>query len=183
MRQIEEIDRINEKLKGFQILKGTEVDILSDGKLDLSEKVLEKLDLVVGAIHSGFKQDKKKMTKRIVRALENPLVRILAHPSGRLLGARDPYEVDIEEIMEAAKRYGKALEINATFERLDLDDIHCRKAREMGIPLAIGTDSHHLDQMWMMSLGVAVARRGWLEKKDVLNTLPLKEILKWCHRK
>jgi DNA polymerase (family 10) len=184
MKQIEEIDRINEKLKGFQILKGTEVDILSDGKLDLSEKrVLEKLDLVVAAIHSGFKQDKEKMTKRIIRALENPFVRILAHPSGRLLGARDPYEVDIEEIMEAAKRYGKALEINATFERLDLDDIHCRKAREMGIPLAIGTDSHHLDQMWMMSLGVAVARRGWLEKKDVLNTLPLKEILKWCHRK
>jgi DNA polymerase (family 10) len=120
------------------------------------------------------------MTKRIVRALENPLVRILVHPSGRLLGARDPYEVDIDEVMETAKRYGKALEINAYFERLDLDDIHCRKAKEMGIPLAIGTDSHHLDQMWMISLGVAVARRGWLEKKDVLNTMSLKEILKWC---
>jgi DNA polymerase (family 10) len=120
------------------------------------------------------------MTKRIVRALENPLVHILVHPSGRLLGARDPYEVDIDEVMETAKRYGKALEINAYFERLDLDDIHCRKAKEMGIPLAIGTDSHHLDQMWMISLGVAVARRGWLEKKDVLNTMSLKESLKWC---
>jgi DNA polymerase (family 10) len=181
MKQIEEIDRINEKLKGFQILKGTEVDILADGKLDLSEKILEKLDIVVGAIHSGFKQDRGKMTKRIVRALENPYIHILAHPSGRLLGARDPYEVEIEELMEAAKKYGKALEINAYFERLDLDDIHCRKAKEMGIRVGIGTDSHHLDQMWMISLGVAVARRGWLETKDVLNTLSLKEILKWCH--
>ena len=182
MEQIEEIDRINEKMKGFQILKGSEVDILSDGKLDLPEIILEKLDIVIGAIHSGFKQDKVKMTRRIIRALENPYIHILAHPSGRLLGARDPYEVEIEELMEAAKKYGKALEINAYFERLDLDDIHCRKAKEMGIRVAIGTDSHHLDQMWMMSLGVAVAKKGWLETKDVLNTLSLKEILKWCHR-
>jgi DNA polymerase (family 10) len=181
--QIEEIDRVNEKLKGFRILKGAEVDILTDGKLDLTEKLLEKLDIVVGAVHSGFKQDREKMTKRIVRALSNPFLSVLAHPSGRLLGARDPYEVDMDELMEAAKRYGKAIEINATFERLDLDDIHCRKAKEMGIRLTIGTDSHHLDQMWMMSLGVAVARRGWLETNDVLNTLSLKEILKWCHRK
>jgi DNA polymerase (family 10) len=181
MKQIEEIDRVNEKLEGFQILKGTEVDILADGKIDLHEKILEKLDIAVAAIHSGFKQDRGKMTKRIIRALENPYIHILAHPSGRLLGARDPYEVEIEEVMEAAKKYGKALEINAYSERLDLDDIHCRKAKEMGIQVAIGTDSHHLDQMWMMSLGVAVARRGWLETKDVLNTLSLKEILKWCH--
>lgn len=182
MKQIEEIDRVNEKLKGFQILKGTEVDILADGKLDFPEKILEKLDIVVAAIHSGFKQDKGKMTKRIIRALENPYVNIIAHPSGRLLGARDPYEVEIDELMEVAKKYGKALEINAYFERLDLDDIHCRKAKEMGIRVGIGTDAHHLDQMWMISLGVAVARRGWLETKDVLNTLSLKEILKWCHQ-
>jgi DNA polymerase (family 10) len=181
VKQIEEIDRINEKLKGFQILKGTEVDILTDGKLDFPEKILKKLDIVVAAIHSGFKQDKTKMTKRIVRALENPFVNIIAHPSGRLLGARDPYEVEMDELMEAVKKYGKALEINAYFERLDLDDIYCRKAKEKGIRVGIGTDSHHLDQMWMMSLGVAVARRGWLETKDVLNTLSLKEILKWCH--
>jgi DNA polymerase (family 10) len=182
MKQIEEIDRINEKLEGFQILKGTEVDILSDGKLDLSEKILEKLDFVIGAIHSGFKQDKDKMTKRIIRALESPFVHIVAHPSGRLLGARDPYEVEMGEVMEAARQYRKALEINAYFERLDLDDIHCRKAKEMGIQVAMGTDAHHLDQMWMISLGVAVARRGWLETRDVLNTLSLKEILGWCHR-
>ncbi len=181
--QIEEIDRVNEKLKGFRILKGAEVDILTDGELDLTEKLLEKLDIAVGAVHSGFKQDREKMTKRIVRALSNPFLTILAHPSGRLLGARDPYEVDMDELMEAAKRYGKAIEINATFERLDLDDIHCRKAKEMGIRLTIGTDSHHLDQLWMMSLGVAVARRGWLETKDIINTLSLKEITKWCHYK
>ena len=182
MKQMEEIDRINEKMRNFQILKGAEVDILSDGKLDLSEKILEKLDLAVAAIHSGFKQDRGKMTKRIIRALESPYIHILAHPSGRLLGARDPYEVEMDELMEAAKKYGKALEINAYFERLDLNDIHCRKAKEMGVRVGIGTDSHHLDQMWMMSLGVAVARRGWLETKDVLNTLSLKEILQWCHQ-
>jgi DNA polymerase (family 10) len=180
MKQIEEIDRINEKFKGFQILKGIELDILTDGKLDFPDRVLKKLDLVVAAVHSGFKQDKERMTKRIVRALENPFVHVLAHPSGRLLGARDPYEVEIDELMEAAKRYGKALEINSTFERLDLDDLHCRKAKEIGIKLVIGTDAHHLDQMWMMSLGVAVARRGWLGTPDLLNTLPLKGILKWC---
>jgi DNA polymerase (family 10) len=182
MKQIEEIDRLNEKLKGFHILKGSEVDILTDGTLDLSEKVLEKLDFAVAAVHSGFKQDKGKMTKRIIRALENPHIHVLAHPSGRLLGTRDPYEVEIEELMEAAKKYGKALEINAYFERLDLDDIYCRKAKEMGIRVGIGTDSHHLDQMWMISLGVSVARRGWLEPMDILNTLPLKGILKWCHK-
>jgi DNA polymerase (family 10) len=181
MKQIEEIDRINERLKGFQILKGTEVDILTDGRLDLSEKALEKLNFVVASVHSGFKQDKEKITKRIVRALENPHVHVLGHPSGRLLGARDPYEVEMEEVIEAAKRYGKALEINAYFERLDLDDLHCRKAKEMGIQLSIGTDTHHLDQMWMISLGVSVARRGWLEASDLLNTLSLKEILRWCH--
>jgi DNA polymerase (family 10) len=106
----------------------------------------------------------------------------LCEEPGRLLGARDPYEVDTDELMEAVKRYGKLLEINAYFERLDLDDIHCCKAKEMGIRTAIGTDAHHLDQMWMISLGVAVARRGWLKTLDVLNTLSLKEILKWCCR-
>ncbi len=182
MKQMEEIDRINEKMKGFKVLKGIEVDILGDGRLDLSDHVLKRLDWVVAAIHSGFKQGKEKMTKRIIKALMNPYVHALAHPSGRLLGAREAYEVDIEEIMKAAKHFGKALEINAYFERLDLDDLHCRKAKEMGIPLAIGTDAHHLDQMWMMSLGVAVARRGWLESRDLLNTLSLNELLKWSHR-
>lgn len=183
LKQMEEIDRINEMMKGFRILKGTEVDILNDGSLDISEKVLRKLDIVVAAIHSGFKQSRDKMTKRIIRAIENPVVDIIAHPSGRLIGTRDPYEVEIEELMESAKKFQKALEINAYFERLDLDDIRSRKAKEMGIRLGIGTDAHHLDQMWMMSLGVAVARRGWLESGEVLNTLSIEEILKWCQRR
>ena len=182
LKQVEEIDRLNDKLKGFKVLKGTEMDITIEGKLDLSEKVLEKLDVVVASIHSGFKQGKEKMTKRIIRALESPLVHILAHPSGRLLGERDPYEVEMEEVMQAAKRFGKALEINAYFERLDLDDIHCRKAKEMELRLTIGTDAHHIDQMWMMSLGVAVARRGWLEPPDLLNTMDLSELMTWCHK-
>jgi DNA polymerase (family X) len=182
MKQIEEIDQLNVKLKGFQVLKGSEVDILSDGKLDFPDRVLQQLDFVVAGVHSGFKQDKTRMTKRIIRALENPHVHALVHPSGRVLGRRDPYEVDLEEVMEAARQHGKALEINAYFERLDLDDLHCRKAKEMGIPLTIGTDAHTMDQLWMMTLGVAVARRGWLEASDVLNTMPLKKILEWCHK-
>ena len=180
LEQIEEIDNVNKSLRGFRVLKGAEVDILPDGRLDLSDKVLEKLDVVVVAVHSAFKQGKERMTRRIIEALKNPFTHILAHPSGRLLGARDPYEVEIEEVMKAAKKYGKALEINAYSERLDLDDIHCRKAKEMGIRLSIGTDAHHLDQMWMIGLGVAVARRGWLETKDVINTLSLREMVKWC---
>jgi DNA polymerase (family 10) len=182
MKQIKEIDRLNETLEGFRVLKGSEVDILPDGRLDFPDRVLRQLDFVVAGVHSAFKQDKARMTKRIIRALENPHVHALVHPSGRLLGGRDPYEVDLEEVMEAARRYGKALEINAYFERLDLDDIHCRKAKEMGIPLTIGTDAHHTDQMWMMTLGVAVARRGWLEASDVLNTLPLKKFFEWSHK-
>ncbi len=181
-RQMEEIDRLNENIKGFRILKGAEVDILSDGRLDLPDRVLEKLDLVVASVHSAFKQDREKMTRRMIRALEHPCVHILGHPTGRLLGARPPYEVEIEEVMKAAKKYDKALEINAYSERLDLNDLHCRKAKEMGIKMAIGTDAHHLDQMWMMSLGVAVARRGWLETEDVLNALPLKDLLRWCRK-
>ena len=117
------------------------------------------------------------MTERIIRALETPHVHVLAHPSGRLLGGREPYEVEMEEVMEAAQRFGKTLEINAYLERLDLDAIHCRKAKEMGVRVAIGTDAHHIDQMWMMSLGVAVAKRGWLEPPDVLNPHPLKALM------
>ena len=183
MKQMDEIDRLNDRLKNLRILKGTEVDIQMDGKLDFPDRVLEKLDWVVAGIHSGFKQERQKMTHRILRALENPYVHILAHPSGRILGERDPYAVELEEVIETAQRYGKALEINAYFERLDLDDLHCRKAKESGVRLAIGTDAHHIDQMWMISLGIAVAKRGWLESPDLLNTLSLRSLLGWCRAK
>jgi len=183
MKQMDEIDRLNDRLKDLRILKGTEVDIQMDGKLDFPDRVLEKLDWVVAGIHSGFKQERQKMTQRILRALENPYVHILAHPSGRILGERDPYAVELEEVIEASERYGKALEINAYFERLDLDDLHCRKAKELGVRLAIGTDAHHIEQMWMISLGIAVAKRGWLESPDLLNTLSLRSLLEWCRAK
>ena len=183
MKQMDEIDRLNDRLKDLRILKGTEVDIQVDGKLDFPDRVLEKLDWVVAGIHSGFKQERQKMTQRILRALENPYVHILAHPSGRILGERDPYAVELEEVIEAAERYGKSLEINAYFERLDLDDLHCRKAKELGVRLAIGTDAHHIEQMWMISLGIAVAKRGWLESPDLLNTLSLRNLLEWCRAK
>jgi len=182
LKKLDEIDRVNEKLKGFRILKGAEVDIKTGGGLDYPDRLLKKLDLVLVSVHSGFKQEKEKVTQRIVQALENPYIHILSHPSGRLLGQREPYEADWDEVMEAAKRCGKALEINAYFERLDLDDIRSHKAKEMGIPLAIGTDTHHIDQLWMMSLGVAVARRGWLEPPDLLNTMDLRDLLTWCDK-
>jgi DNA polymerase (family 10) len=182
LKKLDEIDRVNEKLKGFRILKGAEVDIKTGGGLDYPDRLLKKLDLVLVSIHSGFKQDKETVTRRIVRALEHPYTHILSHPSGRLLGQREPYELDWDEVMEAAKRHGKALEINAYFERLDLDDVRSRKAKEMGIPLSIGTDTHHIDQLWMMSLGVAVARRGWLEPPDLLNTMDLDGLMNWCRR-
>jgi DNA polymerase (family 10) len=182
IKKLDEIDRVNEKLKGFRILKGAEVDIKTGGGLDYPDRLLKKLDLVLVSIHSGFKQDKETVTRRIVRALEHPYTHILSHPSGRLLGQREPYELDWDEVMEAAKRHGKALEINAYFERLDLDDVRSRKAKEMGIPLSIGTDTHHIDQLWMMSLGVAVARRGWLEPPDLLNTMDLDGLMNWCRR-
>jgi DNA polymerase (family 10) len=170
-QQMGEIDQLNRRLRGFRVLKGTEVDILSDGRLDLPDDLLARLDVVVASIHSGFGQPRDRMTGRILSAIENPHVDIIGHPTGRLLGSRDPYEVEIERVIEAAARTGTALEINAYQERLDLNDVNARRAAESGVKLAIGTDAHHVDQLWMMDLGVHTARRGWLTRKDVLNTL------------
>ena len=181
--KIAEGKRINKKLSGIKILIGTEVDIKSDGTLDYPDTLLKQLDLVIGAIHSGFKQKREQLTKRIVTAMKNPYLHIIAHPTGRLLGEREPYDLDINQVIEMAGKTGTALEINAYTERLDLDDINCMKAKQKGVKLAIGTDAHHVDQLWMMELGVTVARRGWLEAKDVLNTLPAEELIKWTKSK
>jgi DNA polymerase (family 10) len=178
MEQGEEIDEVNERLKGFTVLKSTEVDILSDGSLDFPDEVLEQLDIVVASIHSGFQQSREKITGRMLSAIENPNVDIIGHPTGRLLGTRPAYDVDIEAVMEAAAKTGTALEINSHYERLDLNDVNCRRAAEMGVKMAISTDSHHLDQLWMMELGVRTARRGWLRRENVLNTLTTKGLLK-----
>jgi len=180
LRQVDEIDHINERLDGFQLLKGTEVDILSDGTLDLSDEVLNRLDIVIAAVHTGFKQPREKITRRILLAMQNPHVNIIAHPTGRLIGSREPYDVDLDRVMEMAAQTHTGLEINAYHERLDLNDIHCMRAKAHGVKISIGTDAHHPEQMWMMSLGVGVARRGWLEKADLLNCLPTHELIQWC---
>jgi len=178
LKQIKEIDKINSKLKGIKALKGIEVDILADGTLDLSDSVLKELDVVIAAVHSRFKMPKDEMTKRIVKAFDNKYVNILSHPTGRVIGKRDPYEVDMEKIIKAAADTGTHLEINAYPERLDLNDIHARQAKEKGVRISIGTDSHVDNQMDNMKYGVAVARRGWLEKNDVINTFSLEKLQK-----
>ncbi|OOP56780.1 MAG: DNA polymerase III [Candidatus Brocadia carolinensis] len=183
LEEIEEIDRLNKKLKGFTLLKATEMDIRADGVLDFSDKLLEKLDVVIASIHSGFKQGKQKITERMIAAIHNPYVNIIAHPTGRLISKREGYEVDMDKVIEACSETGTALEINCYHDRLDLNDIYCRKAKEAGVVIAINTDAHHVDQMWMMELGVGIARRGWLEARDVLNTLSVDKVKDFCMKK
>lgn len=183
LEEIEEIDNLNKKLKGFSLLKSTEVDIKNDGALDFPDAILEKLDVVIASIHGGFKQGKEKITERMLAAIRNPYVNIIAHPTGRLISRREGYEVDMDKIMEACAETGTALEINCYYDRLDINDIHCRKAKERGVMVAISTDAHHLDQMWMMELGVGIARRGWLEAKNVINTFSLDKLKAFCRGK
>jgi DNA polymerase (family 10) len=183
LTQVKNIRAINKGLKGFRVLAGTEVDILDDGSIDFRDEVLSKLDIVVAAIHSGFRQSKDKLTKRIIRAMQNRYVSVIAHPTGRLMGSRDAYAVDIDEIFRAARDTNTALEINAFPSRLDLDDTSVKKAAQMGIMLAIGTDTHHADQLDNMKYGLSVARRGWLEKKNILNSFSADEVLKRIRKK
>ena len=171
-----ELEKINSGLKNLKLLFGTELDILPDGKLDYPDKILEQFDWVVASVHSAFKQPREKMTQRIISAMRNPFVDCIAHLTGRLINQRPPYEVDIEKVLRVAAETGTAIEINANYERLDLDDIWCKRAKQLGVKLAIGTDAHRLEHLEAPRLGVAVARRGWLEPADVLNTFPLKKL-------
>jgi DNA polymerase (family 10) len=176
-----EIDQLNSKFQDFEILKGSEVDILADGSLDYPDEILEELDVVVAAIHSGFKHDSKTQTERILSAIRNPYVNIIAHPHGRLIGKRDGYQIDLEMIFRAAKEYGVAIEVNSQALRLDLNDVNCRLAKEYGVKLAINSDAHHFEQSEFLTYGVGTARRGWIEAKDVINSwnlIDLKEFLK-----
>jgi DNA polymerase (family 10) len=173
-KQIDEIDALNENLKDFRILKGTESDILPDGSLDFKDELLEKLDFVIGAIHSGFK---KNVTSRMEKALENPYLTILAHPTGRLISSRVGYEVDLEKVMEKAKEKKKILEINAYYDRLDLNEFNAREANEKGIKLCISTDAHNFDMFKWMNLGVGIARRAWIPSNSVINTYVLADLL------
>jgi DNA polymerase (family 10) len=173
-----ELAALNSRMKGFTILCGTEMDIRSDGTLDYPDEVLRELDVVIASIHSGFRQPKAQITARIVAAMRNPYVSLIAHPTGRLIGERDPYEVDMDEVFRVAGETGTALEINSYPLRLDLSDGHARRAKEMGIPLVIDSDVHALSQFDNIHYGVSIARRGWLEKRNVLNTLELPQLRK-----
>lgn len=169
---------LNKKLRGFRLLSGIEVDIKSDGSLDFGDDILKQLDFVVAAIHSGFRQSREQLTKRTIAAVRNPYVSVIAHPTGRLLGEREAYEIDMDEILDAASETGTALEINAYPMRLDLSDLNARAAKLKKVPIIISTDAHIINQLDYMVLGVSVARRAWLTKGDVLNTYGFSQMLR-----
>lgn len=175
--QREEIARLNEELEGITILAGIEVDILADGRLDYEDEVLKEFDLVIASIHSGFRQEKGQIMARLEAALRHPYVDILGHPTGRMLGRRQPYAVDVKRVIELAAETGTILEINASPERLDLDDNSARLAKEYGVPIAIDTDAHDPHRLADMEYGIFTARRGWLEPWDVVNTWELERLL------
>ncbi len=181
-----EIDRINSKFKiqnpKFKILKGCEANILPDGSIDIDDECLKEQDFVIAGVHSRFKMSKEEMTERIIRAMKNPHVDIISHPTGRLIQKRDEYEIDLDKILRVAKETGTVLEINSYPERLDLNDINIKKAKEMGVKMVINTDAHHIDQMRFIEFGIAQARRGWAEKKDIVNCWPLETLLKYLKK-
>jgi len=181
-QQISEIKKLNQRIKGIRILSGTEVDIKADGSLDLPSELLSDLDIVVAAIHSGMTQEQEQITKRILGALANPDVDVIAHPTCRLLGEREPVAVDMEAVFQAAAKYNKALEINAMPDRLDLKDIHARRAHELGVMLVLGTDAHMSKHLGFMRFGIGVARRGWCQPEHILNTRPVEETLSFFGR-
>ena len=163
----------------FRILQGCEANILSDGLIDIKDEALKKLDFVIAGIHSNFKMEKSKMTERIIRAMKNPNVDIISHPTGRILKRRDEYQIDFDKILRVAKETGTILEINSFPERLDLNAENIRRAKEAGVKMVINTDSHHKDQLRFIEFGIAQARRGWTEKGDIINTQPLEKLLKF----
>ncbi len=181
-KQIAAIDECNGKLEGFRLLKAIELDILEDGSLDLPDEVLEKLDLTVCSIHSRFGLSAQKQTERLIRAMDNRHFKILGHPSGRLINEREPYELDWERLMEAARERGCFFEVNAHPDRLDLTDIHCKMAKDLGVKVSIATDAHLTTHLDFMSYGVDQARRGWLTREDVLNTRSVRELLSQLKR-
>jgi DNA polymerase (family 10) len=178
-----EIDKLNQKFKGkIKILKGCEANILPDGKIDIDDECLKEQDFVIAGVHSRFKMTKEEMTERIIRAMKNPNVDIISHPTGRLIQKRGEYEIDFDKILRVAKETGTILEINSYPERLDLNDINIKKAKEMGVKMVINTDAHHVDQMRFIELGIAQARRGWAEKENIINCWPLEKMLKFLKK-
>ncbi len=182
-KQIEHIQSLNEKYDDLTLLKGIEVDILEDGTLDLPDEILKELDLCVCAVHYNFNLTRKKQTERILRAMDNRYFTILAHPTGRIIGERDPYDLDMEKVLEAAREHRSYIELNAHPKRLDIADYHCKQAKDMGVKVAISSDSHTTGHLNNMKYGIGQARRGWLEKDDVLNTLPVDDLVKVLKKK
>ena len=178
-----EIEAVNEKLAPFHVLAGVEVEIRGDGSLDLPDEVLAELDIVVAAVHSGLRQDRERMTRRIIAAIRNPHVDVIAHPTGRIIGEREPCALDFEEIVAEAAKTGTMLEVNAQPNRLDLDGAHVRHAIQEGVMVTIGSDAHRAEGMGSLVFGLAMARRGWAEAKDVANTLPLEKLLARLRKK
>jgi DNA polymerase (family 10) len=177
-QQQEEIDTLNKRLRGIKLFKGIECDILLDGRLDFSDEVLDSFDYVVASVHSHFNLSEEEMTRRMVRALSHPRVTMLGHPTGRLLLRREGYRVDLEAVLKAAAKHGVMIEINAQPDRLDLDWIHCKRARALGIPLVINPDAHGTGEIGLVEYGVHVARRAWLTKQDVFNTQTAAQVAK-----
>ncbi|MFC3284205.1 DNA polymerase/3'-5' exonuclease PolX [Litchfieldella rifensis] len=181
-RQVDEIEALNDELDGITLLKSIEVDILEDGSLDLSDAILKRLDLRVCSIHSHFRLSRDKQTARVMRAMDNPYFNILAHPSGRLLGSREGYSIDMERLIDHARENGCIMEVNAQPQRLDLDDVYCKMACEAGVKLAISTDAHTPHHLDFMRYGIDQARRGWVTADDVVNTRSLKDLRKLVAR-
>jgi DNA polymerase (family 10) len=181
--QWEEIDRVQEGLEGVTIFKSLEVDILGDGSLDMTDEVLEGLDLVLVSVHSLMDMDRVRMTDRVLKAMQHPQVDILAHPTGRLLARREAFQIEMEEVLQAARDLDVAVEINANPHRLDLNDVHAHRAKELGVKVGINTDAHSVQRLDHMSYGVDQARRAWLNKGDVLNTMTLDQFRTWLTRR
>jgi DNA polymerase (family 10) len=182
-RRNEEIDEANAALKGITLLKGTEVDILKDGSLDYGDAVLASLDYVIASVHDNFHMGEQKMTERIVRAIRNPHVYCIGHLSGRLIGRRDPYPVNVTAVIEACAESGTALELNGQPDRLDARDVICREAAGAGVKISLGSDAHSASDLALMDFCVATARRGWLQKGDVLNCLTAAQLRKFLRSK
>jgi DNA polymerase (family 10) len=178
LAHIKRIREVAEKLEGIRIFAGIEVDILPDGALDLSDSVLEQMDIVIASVHSAFNQEPQQMTERLLKAIENKNVSLIGHPTGRILLRRDAYQYDMEAVLAAAARHQVAMELNAYPDRLDLSDRHLRMAKERGVKIVINTDSHHTTHLEKIKYGVLQARRAWLTKEDVLNTLPAEKFAK-----